>query len=122
MSFRSLLNKVLRRAELNVAVAGAMVGSVSAMSKLFPVMEGYSELGVRFYNGGVSYWTCAPVAREECPWRDFLKWYHGRPQSESYVMRYKDGCAMFNRKDVRSYSIHWAERVKEHSPQSQGIK
>lgn len=111
MTFQGLLDKVLKRTSRDIAFAGAMVGSVSAMSKLFPVMEGYSTLYVTYRDGRWHSWVVSPVKREDCYWRDFLKWYHGRPQSGCYVMRLSDGCEMFLRADIRSYSIKWAERA-----------
>lgn len=112
MNILDAIRRIGKRTERDLAFAGAMVGSVQAMSKLFPVMEGYSTLWVTFYTNDWQSWVCAPVAREACPWRDFLKWYHGRPQSASYVMRHTNGQTMFNRKDVRGYEIKWAEREK----------
>lgn len=113
MNITDTLKKMLRRTERDVLIAGAALGSVSAMSKLFPVMEGCSTLRVIFNDGGWVSWDCVPVNASARPWNDFLKWYHGRPQSEAYVMRYKDGSRMFKRCDVRWYSINYAERVKE---------
>lgn len=108
-----------------MAIAGAVLGSVTAMSKLVPappVMEGYSTLWVTFYGKEWQSWICSPVERQACPWRDFLKWYHGRQQSESYVMRYKDGQTMFNRRDIRTYAIKWAEREQQPSMNYDGDK
>lgn len=113
MDFNELLNKVIRRTERNVAVAGAMVGSVNAMAKLFPVMEHYSTLAVVFYGGRWQSWGCVAAEPPRDPWRDFLKWYHGRPQSECYVMEHREGCNMFRRADIQVYSIQRGERVKK---------
>lgn len=113
MDFRKLLDKVLRRTELNLAVAGAMVGSVQAMAKLFPETEQYSNLRVRLYKGGSWDLDCigangAPVD----PWKAFLRWYHGRPQSDCFVMRYADGSSMIRRQDIESYTITNGTRAK----------
>lgn len=113
MNITDTLKKMLRRTERDVLIAGAVLGSVSAMSKLYPVMEGCSTLKVTFYGGGWVSWDCIPAKPEMQPWNDFLKWYHGRPQSEAYVQRYRTGSQMFRRCDVRGYSINYVERVKK---------
>lgn len=113
MDFNELLNKVIRRTERNVAVAGAMVGSVAAMSKLFPTMEHYSTLKVTFYGGHWLSWDCVASEPLTGPWNDFLKWYHGRPQSASYVVHHREGSNMFRRADLQWYSIQRGERVKK---------
>lgn len=110
MDFQATLNKILRRTGRDVALAGAMCGSVSAMSKLFPTMEGYSTLTVLFYKGNGMEWTKAPVAAHSGAWNDFVRWYHGRPQSKSYVMPHKQGSQMFRRCDIRAYAIFYGER------------
>ena len=38
-------------------------------------------------------------------WSDFLKWYHGRPQSTCYVMEHSQGHTMVRREDIISYDI-----------------
>lgn len=113
MDFSRMLNKVMRRTELNVAVAGAMIGSVSSMAKLFPVMEKWTKLNVYFNDGNGLAWLNAPWNPNVPAWRDFIKWYHGRPQSECYVMYTDDGLRMFLRKDIRGYQIENGERVKK---------
>lgn len=107
------LKKVLRRTERDVAFAGVMLGSVAAMSKLFPVMEKWCELTVHFYGGHDMSWIAVPWEHDFAAWRDFQKWYHGRPQSDCYVMWFKSGHQMFRRVDIRAYSIRWGERVKK---------
>lgn len=115
MNIQSMLSKLTRRLERDVAVAGAMVGSVAAMQKLFPRMEGYCRLTVSFYQGGSHWWEYSPCARPVAPWRDFQKWYHGRPQSVAYVMASRDGSTMFQRKDIATYSIIYGERETSQS-------
>lgn len=110
MDFKKTLSKLLKRTESNVALAGAMVGSVAAVSRLFPPIEHYSTLQVTYYGGSWQTWTATSKEPLSGYWRDFLKWYHGRPQSESYVMRNREGCDMFRRCDVRSYVIRYGER------------
>lgn len=113
--WNALLGRILRRSRRDVALAGAMVGVVSSMQKLFPVIERYSKLTVTFYDGRYLWWEYAPCERPSGVWNDFLKWFHGRPQSETYVMRYKDGSNMFRRCDIRTYTIVYAEREKQSS-------
>lgn len=113
MIFEKALNKILRRTELNVALAGAMLGSVTAISKLFPVMEHFSLLRVTLDNGAWRQWECVSTERLLNPWRDFLRWYHGRPQSSAYVMRLRDGADMIRREDIRAYSIRHGEREQK---------
>lgn len=113
MDFSKMLNKIMRRTERDVALVGVMLGSVAAMSKLFPVIEHYSTLHVYFYNGGWMGWENAPCTRAECHWRHFLKWYHGKPQSDTYVMSHDQGSTMFRRADVCTYEIRYGERVKK---------
>lgn len=110
MDLHAILNKMIRRTSRDVALAGAMVGSVAAMQKLFPVMEGYSTLRVDFYGDAWTSWVCAPCKPHSGVWRDFQKWYHGRKQSDAYVMRMKDGEQMMKRSDIRFYRISYGER------------
>jgi hypothetical protein len=39
------------------------------------------------------------------PWRKFLSWYYGRPQSENYMMHYNMGCFNIRRIDLISFSL-----------------
>ena len=116
------LKRFLRRTERDVALAGVMVGSVSAMAKLFPVVERYRTLRVHFYPGGYTSWEAwrddggEPVEA----FRDFLRWYHGRPQSDCFVMRGKGFEQMFRRCDIRSYEIASAERYKPSAASGSG--
>lgn len=110
---RALLDKLLRRTKRDVALAGAMCGSVSAMSKLFPKIEKYSTLAVYFYGGSSLDWTWAPVVPGPSAFQDFLRWYHGRPQSECYVMVSRQGSTMFRRCDIRGYAITNGERESQ---------
>jgi hypothetical protein len=111
--FRSLLNRVLRRTELNVAMAGAMVGSVAAMQKLFPVTEHYGRLTLHLYNGESMWWEYTSPVPAIGPWKRFLRWYHGRPESDCFVMRHREGSDMVRRVDIRSYEIRQGEREKK---------
>lgn len=123
MNFATMFNKVIGRVERDVAVAGAMVGSVSAMSKLFPALERLRTLRLDFYGSpGYQMWDCwrDDGADPTDAFQDFLRWYHGRPQSECYVMRHKQGCNMVKRCDIRSYSITKGERKKERSDDIHG--
>jgi hypothetical protein len=116
ISVNEILQKILRRTKRDVAFAGAMVGSVSAMSKLFPEIEKYGRLTVYFYGGGNVWWEWTPCKKHSNPWRNFTKWYHGRPQSESYVMTASDGASfMFRRSDIRSYQTEYGEREKRNA-------
>ena len=119
MNISTIIKRFVRRAELNVAVAGAMVGSVAAMSKLFPTVEHYSTLKVVFYNGSWNSWDCTADGPLRDPWRDFLRWYHGRPQSAYYVMRHHEGSNMFRRCDLLAYDIRHGEREKRPSGDQQ---
>jgi hypothetical protein len=110
-----LLDKILRRTERDVALAGVMLGSVAAMSKLFPEMEKYRTLKVHFYGGDWKSWDCW---REDGTdptdaFQDFRRWYHGRPQSSCYVMRHNNGENMVKRCDIRAYDIVKGERKKQ---------
>lgn len=109
-----LLRRLIKRTERDVALAGAMVGSVTAMAKLFPTIEHYSTLKVSFYGG---LWSSWDAWRDDGTpptdaWQDFLRWYHGRPQSETYVFRHKWGMNMIRRCDIRCYDISHGEREK----------
>lgn len=46
-------------------------------------------------------------------WKKFLKWFHGKPSKEYYVMPLKDGSWMFYRKDLISYQIQLRTYNKE---------
>jgi hypothetical protein len=111
LNFLDSLKGVMRRTERNVALAGAMVGSVKAMESLFPAMEHYDRLTVKFYSGGSIWWEAFADEPVRGPWNHFLKWYHGR-QSECFVMRHKKGSDMIRRVDIRSYSILTGIREK----------
>ena len=111
-----LLEKVLRRTKRDVALASAMVGSVSAMQKLFPEIEKYTRLTIQMDNGSLFGWERRGVQGAGV-WRDFLGWYHGRPQSAHYVMKSMDQghwkWTMFRRFDIRNYAVQDGEREKE---------
>ena len=110
MNLRAILERLTKRTSRDLAVAGALVGSVAAMGKLFPAMERYTTLRVEFYSDRWQEWSVAPCDDASAPWRAFVKWYHGRPQSDSFVMHHRTGCTAFNRKDIRGYFINYGER------------
>ena len=39
------------------------------------------------------------------PWKPFLKWYHGRPQSESFTFHYQGGLRMVTRDQILGFQI-----------------
>lgn len=39
------------------------------------------------------------------PWKDFIKWYHSRLESETFSIFYRNGFQSFNRSEILSYNI-----------------
>lgn len=107
-----VLEKILRRTKRDVALAGAMVGSIKALEVLLPQTESFGRLTVHFYGGGVRWWEWTPCPKGGTPWREFLRWYHGRPQSDSYVQPHTEGSTMIRRRDIMSYETYYGEREK----------
>lgn len=66
-----------------------------------------SRLTVRFRDNFIITWTCSTVngVKVFMPWRDFYKWYFGRPQSQNFVVRFTKGQTMIRRNDIRSFTI-----------------
>jgi hypothetical protein len=52
----------------------------------------------------LEWWIETPEGDEpSCPWRDFYKWYFGRPQSKSYVQHLRNGNRMITRDSIYSF-------------------
>lgn len=74
-------------------------------SKESPKPNPRSTLVVRLRDGSTLAWDFMPLKPGAAPWRDFLRWLHGRPQSEGFVMRTADGETYFKRVDIARYTI-----------------
>lgn len=64
-----------------------------------------STLVIEMRDRTVLSWDVTPWQLGQCPWKDFLSWYHGRQQSSHYVMRHRDGEQGFQRHDIARYAI-----------------
>lgn len=107
------LRRILRRTDRDVAIAGAVVGAVAKIAAAVPVTETYSELRLTFRDDkGWQSWTVAPCARQDGVWNEFIKWFHGREQSDYFVMHTITGQNRVPRAEIRHYDITYGERRK----------
>lgn len=93
MNFQLRLLKLIGRISRHTEAAQAALQVLT--------VKRHSELTVYLHGDRLS-WVREGDASE---WRDFLKWYFGRPQSSVFVMAHTGGCQMFQRSDIRRYEI-----------------
>ena len=100
-----LLGKVAR----DVAVASTVVKTIEKFSP--PPEKYHSSLtlsyGEKYQANGNVWWSVDSREPINGVWNDFLKWYHGRPQSRAYVIRHREGLSMIRRCDIRRYEIRY---------------
>ena len=66
-----------------------------------------SRLTIKFKDNSVLSWTCSTTDNfaQSNSWRNFYKWYFGRPQSKYFVMHHAKGQTMFKREDIRLFAV-----------------
>lgn len=72
-----------------------------------------TTLTITMIDGSKQSWTAEPYAgtsRVEA-WKDFYRWYFGRPASSTYIQRYKDGETMIRREDIRLFNVQISSRT-----------
>lgn len=104
-----LLNRVLRRTGKDVALATAAIKAVGTVAKFIPPPPAPRSTLTLYLDDGVEIgWTAVPCERGDGSWNSFLKWYHGRQKSRTYVVNATDATTMIRRKDIRRYTItYW---------------
>lgn len=93
-------------------MAAKVMEAVEKTAKWVPAPktpEPRSSLTIHLEGGEEVGWTAVPGKRGDGCWNKFLKWYHGRPKSRSFVMDYKEGSHMVRRKDIKRYEIRYWE-------------
>jgi hypothetical protein len=70
-----------------------------------PEVKPYTQLRLHYPNGRTVDWSVQPWDGKEDPWRNFLRWFHGRPQSQTFVMLHKNGQTGIIRSNIQMYDI-----------------
>lgn len=69
-------------------------------------------LSIDFYDGTQKWWsnTTTKDLPKQVYWEDFLKWFHGRENSEIYTIQHRnsneEGSTTFRKKDIKRYFIY----------------
>jgi len=66
-----------------------------------------NKLSIKFINKDTFSLECEQKNNVDTitPWKDFYIWYFSRPQSDKYVLHFKDGLIMIKRNDIQSFKI-----------------
>ena len=67
--------------------------------------EAVSELIIYGIPANASYVTPLKNYGLFYPYKNFVKWFHSRPQSESFAFKHTGGQRIFLRKNITSYEI-----------------
>lgn len=105
------LRKLLGRTNRTLTLASAAVATVSAVQSIVPAKVPKSRLTLRC-SDMERWWTASNAKRNTGVWKPFLKWYHGRPQSDCYVFEHRDGSDMVRRVDILDYNIRYFEEFE----------
>lgn len=95
--FRKMLDKIIGRTDKHVAAATRLIKAITFVR--------VQHLYVYFKRGKPYSWTARGMADGENGWRDFQKWFHGRPQSSSFVIRHSEGLHCILRSEITGYEI-----------------
>ncbi len=75
----------------------------------------FNRLSIKFKDNSILGWIHKNTEKQEAfilPWKSFYKWYFGRINSDSFIMRYKDGETMLRRSNIESFTIRvWTEEI-----------
>lgn len=115
---RAMLDRVLKLTGRDLAMAHTSIAVASAIAAIAPKppqKEKFNRLTITFNDGAV-YW--AEGNGDDTPqsvsyWRNFLRWFHGKPDSPHYVQVVEGGARMIRRVDIRTYDIAFGERERK---------
>lgn len=111
-TFRKLLDRVTRRSSRRIAMAESAIKAIEKTAKWVPApkpLVAHSSLTLWLPDDETLSWTATNSKRGDRSWNHFLKWYHGRQQSRSFVLEHREGSSMVRRKDIRRYEIRYWE-------------
>lgn len=66
-----------------------------------------SSLLITYYDGEKAGWEIKPYIKKEVmlPWKNFLKWYFCRKDSNEYMMYYQNGATLIKRDRIKDFQV-----------------